>query len=676
MDIETIVINNQIIPYLICAFDGVNYIQSFGLNQEVLFAKFIKGLLTFFKGRSKILTVYAHNLSGFDGIFLLNHLIKFGTVEPLLFNGKLITIKIKLDIEGEHYGKTIIFKDSYLILPNSLRKLAIIFKTTEVKGVFPFKLKNISYNGAFPRLNTFINLTLNEYLSIKQEYKHKTWNFKTEALKYCKLDCLILFEILTQFNELVFNQFTINIDKVLTLPALSMRIFKTHFMPEKTVYQIHGKVANNIRESYSGGAVDVFIPHNKIGTYSISNVFRKLWSYDVNSLYPFVMYTKPMPIGLPTAFEGDITKVDSNAYGFFYCKITSPSFLEHPILQRIIKTSEGIRTIAGLGTWIGWIYSEEMYNAIKYGYSFEIIKGYTFEKGELFKSFIDKLYNLRLEYPKGHPMNQIAKLIMNSLYGKFGMRDEITKMEIYNSLTVEDQAILSSVLDLYDSTITDILELENHTLIVRNSLTDLTYNEKEDFFHGPEVNVAIASAVTAEARIHMSQFKNNPKFHLYYSDTDSIVIDSPLPDSMIGSALGLMKLEHIIDKAVFLAPKVYALITDSGQEIVKVKGLKHDAISKLHFSDLETLLIQDSTREFTQEKWFKSITKGTINTSDVIYTLKATSNKRQAVYIDGIYENTTPYFYNQIELVNNIYLPPVINGGFHNLFLFKILLMR
>src|ERR1700674_212937 len=48
------------------------------------------------------------------------------------------------------------------------------------------------------------------------------------------------------------------------------------------------------------------------------------------------------------------------------------------------------------------------------------------------------------------------------------------------------------------------------------------------------VNIAIASAVTAYARIHMSQFKNNPSFpNLYYTDTDSLYFDGPLPNSFI-----------------------------------------------------------------------------------------------------------------------------------------------
>jgi hypothetical protein len=143
-------------------------------------------------------------------------------------------------------------------------------------------------------------------------------------------------------------------------------------MSANTIYQLLGNVEAAIRQSYSGGAVDVYTPHNRITPFfsNIKGVFKKLFYYDVNSLYPTVMATHPMPVGKPIAFEGDILRVEPDAFGFFYCKITSPDSLQHPILQRRIKTSEGIRTIAGLGSWTGWIASGEMYNAIKYGYTF------------------------------------------------------------------------------------------------------------------------------------------------------------------------------------------------------------------------------------------------------------------------------------------------------------------
>jgi hypothetical protein len=237
MDIETIKYNNKLIPYAICAYNGYTKISTFNSNLDKLFYDFIKELLINFLSKSKVksLTVYAHNFSSFDGIFLLKHLVKFGEVKPLLFNGKLISITVKIltDIEElkDFNGKTILFKDSYLLLPVSLRNLAKLFNTTENKGLFPFLLYDINYIGTFPKFEYFNNITFDQYLLESKVYEGKIWNFKDNSLKYCMLDCVLLHEIITKFNDLVFNEFQVNIHKILTLPGLSMKIFKTHYLP-------------------------------------------------------------------------------------------------------------------------------------------------------------------------------------------------------------------------------------------------------------------------------------------------------------------------------------------------------------------------------------------------------------------------------------------------------------
>jgi hypothetical protein len=209
MDIETITLNSKITPYLICAYGpaavggGNMFIESYAnstLDQKDLFTSFIYKLLTFFN-ESKTLTIYAHNFAKFDGLFILKHLIPFGIVEPLVFNGKLITIKFKIMVDDENEiskfnGKTIIFKDSYLLLPVALRELAITYKCTENKGIFPFKLNDINYNGVFPRFEYFKDINIVQYLLISQTFVNKIWNFRDESIKYCKLDCVILHEVL------------------------------------------------------------------------------------------------------------------------------------------------------------------------------------------------------------------------------------------------------------------------------------------------------------------------------------------------------------------------------------------------------------------------------------------------------------------------------------------------
>jgi hypothetical protein len=102
--------------------------------------------------------------------------------------------------------------------------------------------------------------------------------------------------------------------------------------------------------------------------------------------------------------------------------------------------------------------------------------------------------------------------------------------------------------------------------------------------------------------------------------------------------MGQFKLEHTIRVAAFIAPKVYGFITDKGEEIIKVKGLK--SIIPNTFADLYGLLIKDSKLDFTQEKWYKSIFEGKISVLDVAYRLKSTTNKRE-----GIYEQYTREYY-------------------------------
>jgi len=662
MDIETINKDSKKVPYLITSYNGSDYITSYSnesLDQKSLFTNFFNQLLESLPVGKTL--IYAHNLSGFDGIFILRYLLDYGQVQPLLFNNKLMSIK--LTIGSKDNKKVIVFKDSYLLLPLSLRKLCAAFNVSIPKGYFPFLLNDILYKGILPKLEYWTNITIKDYELIIKEWggvAGKVWSFRDEAIKYCKLDCKTLHEIITCFNKLIFDHFNVDSHQALTLPALSLRIYKTHFMPKNTIYQLLNKAEINIRDSYTGGAVDVYIPHNGIYTFFnlVKGLFKTLYYYDVNGLYPYVMLEFDMPVGKPVAFLlklGNIRAIDPKAYGFFYCKITSPDYLEYPILQRRIKTSSGTRTIAGLGTWTGWIFSTEMdrlRHAMKFGYNFEIIKGYEFEKGNIFKDYVNKMYDLRLQYDKGTAMNLIAKLLMNSLYGKFGMRLESTIVEMFDTSNALENELLNEMLDTYGMSVQDFIKIDNKLLTVRNTVVNSVYynDDDGDTYHGSDVNIAIASAVTAGGRMWMSLLKNNPNVNLYYSDTDSGVVDQPLDEALVGPLLGQFKLEHILSRAVFLAPKVYGFITTAvtpGNEIIKIKGVKNELLKDIHIQDLENLLFLDSSRVLSQEKWIKNYQNGNITFKDVAYTLKITSNKRTPIYNNNVFSNTEPLNYDQ-----------------------------
>jgi len=578
--------------------------------------------------------VYIHNMAGFDAIFLLKILAELGNIKPIIHNGDLISINFKF----KNYN--IIFKDSLKILITSLRKLAKLFAVEVQKSNFPYSFvneNNLDYIGPIPDFKYFDGISSLDYNCYIENYN--IWNLRDEAIKYCEIDCISLYQVLLKFNSLIFNLFHINIHKYPTLSSLAFAIFRINFLLENTIPQLTGQVAKDIRQGYTGGSVDMYIPENIEG--------KKVFCYDVNALYPSVMKDWAMPIGKPTLFEGNIREINPNAFGFFYCKITAPNNLLHPILQTHVKTVDGIRTIAPLGTWFDMIFSEEMDNAVKLGYKFEILWGYTFKKNYIFKNYVNILYGLRILHPKPDPLNYITKLLLNSLYGRFGMEDSFADFLIldnksYTKFEKDPKNNLLNVVPLGDKFLIKHRPLDKDINTFLDNATE-THN----------VSIGIAAAITAYARIHMSQFKNNPNFNLFYSDTDSIYIDRPLPDYMISSTiLGKMKLEYICNRAIFLAPKVYYLETEDGKVIYKVKGLKHEV--DLTLSDFESLLYKDTFIKKVQNVWRKSLNEGHIEILEQLYTLKVTENKRKLIFDENNkLIDTLPFIINEDkEIVN------------------------
>jgi len=72
--------------------------------------------------------------------------------------------------------------------------------------------------------------------------------------------------------------------------------------------------------------------------------------------------------------------------------------------------------------------------AESYGYSFEIIEGYHYPKSaNIFKTYVETLYSLRKTYHKSDSRNYVCKLLLNSLYGRFGMSPTIMEYKICSS---------------------------------------------------------------------------------------------------------------------------------------------------------------------------------------------------------------------------------------------------
>jgi len=519
MDLETRTINGVMTPYSVSIYDDIKFTSFYLSDFESPDLMLKSSLVYLMRHKYHNYKVYLHNFSFFDAIFILRIFseLTIFPIKPIMREGRIIDLKFLFEFNNTKFN--LFFRDSYLLLPSSLRKLAINFNV-ENKGVFPYAFVNdinipLNYKGVVPDIKYFDSISQEDYNKYYNTYENN-WCLRTETIKYCEQDCKTLYQIINIFQIKILKLFRLDVLKYPTLSALAFAIFRSKFLKDAKISIIEGELFNELKEAYTGGAVDVYKPYSEKG--------KKVYRYDVNSLYPYVMQSFNMPVGNPTFFEGDISLVGPGSsynlinklFGFF--ELEAPKSMKVPLLQTRLKTKNGDRTVAPLGTWRGTYFSEELFNAAKYGYKFKILRGYLFEEANIFKDYVEHLYNLKVNSLKDSPDYIISKLLLNTLYLRFGMKPHMeTHLIVVSAETLKLNAT---------KVITNVVDLKNGNELI--SFFDTHNWEDKTKKKTLNISIPIAAAVTACARIHMSKFKTRDNFTLFYSDTDSIDIDEPL----------------------------------------------------------------------------------------------------------------------------------------------------
>ena len=368
---------------------------------------------------------------------------------------------------------------------------------------------------------------------------------------------------------------------------MAFSIFLSNFysINKNPIKIIKGDVEKNIREAYYGGIVSVFEHEIKNGFY-----------YDKNSHYPHSM-KNPMPIGVPVYTDN---KNLDELFGFVKAKVVTPSasILKNPILP--VRTEKGLT--CPRGTFYGWWFSEELKNAVKYGYKVSVIGGWTFQKSnELFDKYVDQLYEIKAKATaEFNPSRRAtAKLLLNSLPGRMGMNEINTRVKIIPTAEAEEQLKKINWIEFINMgnfsmiIYTGKLEPELNKIIDSEGLEDSKSPEVTAKRRGDTAYVSIAAAVTAYARIELSRYFNLPNNDCIYCDTDSVVLKFPLDSSEVGSGLGEMKLEYKIDHGIFISPKTYGLKykdSKTGEEEFKLIAKGIAGGDEMIFEDYENLL--------------------------------------------------------------------------------------
>ena len=140
-----------------------------------------------------------------------------------------------------------------------------------------------------------------------------------------------------------------------------------------------------------------------------------------------------------------------------------------------------------------------------------------FEGKHIFNDYIDAFYRIKAEASKDSPQRWMAKMHLNSLYGIFGRSCEMNETSIIRKDDIQKVFLTFCVKSMIDIT-KDYYLITYKTNVNPEIVKDLKVEFKnlslDDGFESKKVfnNVAIASAVTAYARMHMMQFKVGGKY--------------------------------------------------------------------------------------------------------------------------------------------------------------------
>lgn len=468
-------------------------------------------------------TVYFHNLK-FDGHFLLDWLLNNGfthvasddrfverTFKSLISDmGKFFSITVKWE-----NGHTVEFRDSLKKLPMGVKRIAQAFKLEMGKG-------EIDYEAYRP-----IGHILTD-----------------DEVDYLKRDVVIVAQAMKEVLAAGMKKLTVASDSLHEFKQLTGSEHFNRMFPV-----LHESIDSEIRRAYRGGFTyaDDRFRGRKLGSGIV---------LDVNSLYPSVMKNNILPYGEPQFVRGKVDPTKTHPLTIFSVTFTAKLKKDHiPCIQvkgsSIFAATEYLREIKEpttlMVTNVDWQLFQDHYDitilAYGDGWRFRAVQG-------MFDKYIDKWSEIKAKETGGK--REIAKLHLNSLYGKFATNPNVT----------------------------------GKVPILKDGVVKLVRGEPET---RPPVYTAVGVFITAYARdltIRSAQANYNT---FAYADTDSLhLLQDDVPESLEvhPTKLGAWKFEYAFQHAFYIRPKAYLEQKHDGTYENRIAGFPVAESEKLTFDDL------------------------------------------------------------------------------------------
>lgn len=470
---------------------------------------------------------YFHNLK-FDGEFIIHYLLTHGFVhvnEKKLGVNQFSTIISDLNV---FYCIKVKFKEEVIISFFDSLKL-LNFSVEEVVKAFNLSIKKLEID-----------------YKAKREKGHKITDEEKEYLKH---DVMIMSLALEKMFEMKITRMTIASNAMnFFKDTISKKRFEEWFKPP-----LYDK---DLRQAYKGG----FTYLNEI--YRGKEVKEGI-VLDVNSLYPSVMYYSPMPYGEGIYFDGKY--VPDKLYNLYIQNITCQFRIKKDMIPTIqiknnlsfvpteyLSSSNG-ESINLTLTNVDLKLFLEHYDIYDVSYNW----GWKYKSStKIFKRYIDYWNELKVKATKegNKPLRTIAKLMLNSLYGKFAASPEGRSKIPY---------------------------LDNN--IVKYKLSEL---EERTAYYLP-----ISIFITSWARDKTIRSAQAVYHRFIYADTDSLHLEgTDIPENLLISdtELGKWKIESTFKRGKYLRQKCY--IEDVVTPVDEIEKFKKENPECLHLVSKDSII--------------------------------------------------------------------------------------
>ena len=370
--------------------------------------------------------------------------------------------------------------------------------------------------------------------------------------EYCRRDVEVLAIAMDQYRRFITANDLGGMAK--TTAGQAFRAYRHRYMSEDIEIHDDADALKLEREGYYGGRTECFF----IGHLPRQEHFI----LDVSSMYPSVMKDGLYPVQLIAYAEGTTVRRLWQLQRRYHLIADVDIVTDDPVYpmrynKRLVFPTGRFRTV---------LQGAELAHALDHKAVKRCHKSAAYFKAAIFTEYVTDLYNLRRSYQEAgnQPFTYLTKLLLNSLYGKFGQRGFV--YEEIGECSPDECWQMEVIINGETESVTEFA-FGGKVYIRRRA------EEAHESFP------AISGAVTAYGRMRLWDLINQAgRENVYYVDTDSLIVNpagyARLEPLIKPGELGGLHLERIAEKVIIYGLKDYAIEGRRKTKGVKMKAIK------------------------------------------------------------------------------------------------------